>query len=83
MIALHTRNLQLSFEQPATNDDSEYIPMDNRPEPVVVVSGICGVAATVCGVPVLLLTSSGGNEYYKSHTNYYPTDLERRFPRNF
>ena len=62
LIALHTRNLQVSFEQPATNEESEYIPMENRPEPVVVVKAvICGIAATVCGVPVLLLTSSGGN----------------------
>ena len=71
LIALHTRNLQVSFEQPATNDESEYIPMDNRPEPVVVVKAVvCGVAATVCGVPVLLLTSSGGNS---STTN--PTQI--------
>jgi hypothetical protein len=62
LIALHTRNLQVSFEQPATNDESEYIPMDSRPDPVVVVKAVlCGVAATVCGVPVVLLTSSGGN----------------------
>ena len=44
LIALHTRNLQVSFEQPATNDESEYLPMDTRPDPVVVVKAlICGL----------------------------------------
>lgn len=51
--------LKVSFEQPATNDESEYIPMDSRPEPVVVIKAVvCGIAATVCGVPVILLTST-------------------------
>jgi hypothetical protein len=30
LIALHTRNLQVSYEQPATNDESAYIATDSR-----------------------------------------------------
>ena len=30
LVALHTRNLQVSYEQPATNDESAYISTDSR-----------------------------------------------------
>ena len=77
VLAVHTRNLQLVFEAPPTSASASAgtgastkaaanessLPDDARAldVPMVVKSVVCGAAVTVCGVPVLILTSSGGN----------------------